>query len=70
MASLMDHQNLKADIKAIFENEADLIVRQLMARGQSMTTVALTDFELEARQVMMQLALKHAKTIRSDGIER
>jgi hypothetical protein len=63
MATLT-YESLSVNLKQALEREADTIVRQLMARNQSMTTVGFADFELAMREALMNLAKQHAKTRR------
>jgi hypothetical protein len=62
--AILTHETLLINLKQALEREADTIVRQLMARNQSMTTVGFADFELAMREALMDLAKQHAKTHR------
>lgn len=58
------HEQLKKEIATTLEREGESIVRQLVARELTMTSVGFADFEVEVRKSIHELAMKHSKSVR------
>lgn len=58
-----DHDQLQSVVTATLQREGEAIVRQFVARELTMTSVGFADFEVELRQTIHDLAMKHSKSI-------
>lgn len=58
-----DHDQLQSTILDTLQREGEHIARQFVARDLTMTSVGFADFEVEARQALFDLALKHSRSI-------
>lgn len=58
-----DHDQLQSMIQGTLQREGEAIVRQFVARDLTMTSRAWADFEVELRNTLHELAMKHSKSI-------
>jgi hypothetical protein len=58
-------EELKKEISATMQRESEAIGRQFVARGLTMTSVGFADFEVELRQCVHELAMKHSKSVKN-----
>jgi hypothetical protein len=59
------HEQLKKELTTTLEREGEAIIRQLVARGLTMTSVGFADFEVDLRKSIHELAMKHSKSVES-----
>lgn len=58
------HEQLKKELNETLEREGSAVVRQLIARELTMTSVGFADFEVELRKSIHELAMKYSKSVR------